>query len=291
MQKYPEQAFFGVMFTFEAYNNRKFQSYWARFNKLCKEAFLFSYPQAGRFPLLSALLKAKQKLKHLNVDHLFVASIDDQFVQLVCSTVKFQQLNTFDDGTANIVKNSIYYQDSPKTLKRKIVNFLIGNKHSTQSLRKLSSKHYTIYPDLPNIIENVEVISFAKPSQNLTAYQNTTVKLLLGQPLFNDAQENIALAQRIIKQFDITHYLPHPRESYRLDEVEYIETDLIFEDYIYQAAGQKKYIIYTYFSGAVLNIMNHPNIEVVSIRPALNNPVYLACYELFEQVGINIIDI
>ncbi|OQS62488.1 CMP-N-acetylneuraminate-beta-galactosamide-alpha-2, 3-sialyltransferase, partial [Actinobacillus suis] len=48
---------------------------------------------------------------------------------------------------------------------------------------------------------------------------------------------------------------------------------------------------YTYFSGAVLNVMNHPNIEVISIRPQLNNSVYLACYNLFEQVGINIIDI
>ncbi|WGE53199.1 glycosyltransferase family 52 [Actinobacillus equuli] len=291
MQKYPEQEFFGIMFTFESYNNHKFQNYWERFSKLCKEAFLFSYPKSGKLSLLMALLRAKRKVKHFNVEKLFVASIDDQFVQLICSTVNFKQLHTFDDGTANIVKNSIYYQDSPKTLKRKMVNCLLGNRYSTQTLRALSSKHYTIYPNLPNIIENVEAISFATLTPNQTACQNEPIKLLLGQPLFDDAKENIALAEQVIQKFGITAYLPHPRERYHLAEVKYINTDLIFEDYIYQAANEQKYIIYTYFSGAVLNVMNHPNIEVVSIRPQLNNPVYLACYNLFEQVGINIVDI
>lgn len=291
MQKYPEQAFFGIMFTFESYNNHKFQYYWKRFSKLCSASFLFSYPEAGRLSLLLALWRAKQKVKHLNVETLFVASIDDQFVQLICSSVRFNQLHTFDDGTANIVKESIYYQHSPKNLKRKIVNCLLGNDYSTQSLRALSRKHYTIYPGLPNIIDNVETISFATFTQNQTACQCSPIRLLLGQPLFDDVQENIVLAEQVIKQFGITAYLPHPRERYRLAEVDYIDTDLIFEDYIYQAANDQKYIIYTYFSGAVLNIMNHPNIEVVSIRPRLSNPVYLACYDLFEQVGINIVDI
>ncbi|VEI44567.1 CMP-N-acetylneuraminate-beta-galactosamide-alpha-2, 3-sialyltransferase [Actinobacillus equuli] len=47
------------------------------------------------------------------------------------------------------------------------------------------------------------------------------------------------MAERVIQQFGITAYLPHPRERYRLTEVEYINTDLIFEDYIYQAANEQ----------------------------------------------------
>lgn len=290
IRKYPGQDFYGIMFTFESYNNQKFKAYQERLKKQCNVSFLFQYPQKGGFALFAELLKAKNKVRGLKVDKLFIASIDDQFVQMICSSVKFNRLETFDDGTANIVRNSIYYRNSPETWKRRLSNCLLGNRYDTQTLRKMSAKHYSIYPSIPNITDNVEPISFAKKRQNSTACHKPPVRLLLGQPLFNDDRQNIRLAAQAVKRFGIDAYLPHPRESYRLDNVDYVETELIFEDYIVKAAEERKYTVYTYFSGAVLSVTNHPNIEVISIRPPLTDPVYLACYDLFEQVGIHIID-
>lgn len=63
---------------------------------------------------------------------------------------------------------------------------------------------------------------------------------LLGQPIFErDDEKNIALAEKVIQQFGIDLYLPHPREKYELENVEYINTNLIFEDYIFQEFSHK----------------------------------------------------
>lgn len=292
MEKFPNEPFYGVMFTYASYHNQKFQHYWQRLTGKCEKSELFIYPQGGRFSLFSTLYQFNKKFPQCQFDKIFVASIDDLFVQTFISQLQFNQLCTFDDGTANIVQNSIYYQDSPQSMMRKMANLLLGNQYSTQKLRQLSQKHYSIYPNMPNIIENVEWISLSNQTEHSVKFsEKPPLALLLGQPLYEDNQQNIALVERVVERFGIEFYLPHPRESFKTDKVKYIETPLIFEDYISQQSQQQKYRIYTYFSGAVLNVLNNPNIEVISIKPNLTNPAYLACYPIFEQFGINVIEL
>ena len=63
----------------------------------------------------------------------------------------------------------------------------------------------------------------------------------MGQPIYElliDISEckkndkNIYFSKLAIENFRIDFYYPHPREKYRIDNVEYIVSDLVFEDYL-----------------------------------------------------------
>ncbi|MGC7560433.1 glycosyltransferase family 52 [Pasteurella sp. PK-2025] len=288
MAQYPHEAFYGVMLA--TVSNKKFDYYGQRLAKQCTHFFRMTQHN-DRFNLLKEIVYLKAKFCGQSFDRVFLANINDLQIQFLLSAVKFNQLNTFDDGTINIVKNSLFLQNEQPNLTRKLINVLLGNQYSIQKLRSLSATHYSIYPGFNNIIENVQYINFV-PASEACALDGEYIPLLLGQPVFFDDEKNIALANRVIAQFNIQYYLPHPREKYRLDKVDYIETELIFEDYILQQCQHRKYRVYTYFSSAILNIMHKsPNIDVVALKIDTGNPAFDACYELFDEVGVQVIDI
>ncbi|MDO5054450.1 MAG: glycosyltransferase family 52 [Pasteurella oralis] len=286
--QFPETEFYGVMLA--TVSNKKFDFYRQRLAQKCGPFFTM-IQHNDRFNLLKEIVYLKSKFCGKKFDQVFVANINDLQIRFLLSAIKFNQLNTFDDGTINIVKNSMFYQDDPPTLKRKCINVLFGNKYGIQQLRALSQRHYTIYHGFKNIVDNVENLNLVEHCDVQTV-DTDYINVLLGQPIFLDDQRNIALAEQVIKRFNIHYYLPHPREKYHLENVEYIETELIFEDYIIQQCKTKKYRIYTYFSSAIINIMNKSaNIDVVALKIATENPAYDACYDLFDELGINVIDI
>ncbi|QIM63389.1 CMP-N-acetylneuraminate-beta-galactosamide-alpha-2, 3-sialyltransferase [Pasteurellaceae bacterium Orientalotternb1] len=287
IDKYPQESFYGVMIY--SVDNPKFQFYIKRLAQKCDTFFSF-YQHTDRFNLLKEIIQIKCQFKGEQFDKVFVASINDIQIQFLLSSVQFNSLYTFDDGTANIVNTSVYYSDEPNTFIRKVINGLLNNKYSVAKLKALSKKHYTIYPDFPNIIANTEYVDIFNLPDSSEIDESNVVNILLGQPVYLDNQANIALADQVIKRFNIGYYLPHPREQYKLDNVTYIETPLIFEDYMTQHFANQKCRVYTYFSSAVLNIKN-PNIETIGLRIETDNLAFIACYDLLEQANIPVIDI
>ncbi|UAY78238.1 glycosyltransferase family 52 protein [Pasteurella canis] len=288
IDKFPYSEFYGVMLS--TVSNKKFDFYSQRLAKKCGPFFTM-IQHNDRFNLLKEICYLKCHFGGKKFDQVFVANINDLQIHFLLSAIQFEQLNTFDDGTINIVENSLFYQNEIPTLKRKLVNALLGNKYSIQLLRSLSQRHYTIYHGFKNIIDNVVNIDLVEPC-DMQIRDSDCINVLLGQPVFLDEQRNITLAEQVIRQFNIHYYFPHPREKYRLDNVEYIDTELIFEDYIIQQAKKKKYRVFTYFSSAIINIMNKSdNIEVVALRIETENPAYEACYGLFDELGVQLIDI
>ncbi|MGX2948407.1 glycosyltransferase family 52 [Frederiksenia canicola] len=287
IEKYSQESFYGVMIY--SVDNPKFQFYAKRLAKKC-DVFFSLHQHIDRFNLLKEIFQIKCQFKNKQFDKTFVASINDIQIQFLLSSVKFNSLYTFDDGTANIVNNSVYYNDEPHTFIRKAINRLLNNKYSIAKLKILSQKHYTIYPDFPNVIANTEYIDLFNLPSSSEIDESNVVNILLGQPVYFDNQANIALADRVIKRFNIDYYLPHPREQYKLNNVRYIETPLIFEDYMAQYFSNQKCRVYTYFSSAVLNIKS-PNIETIGLRVETDNPAFISCYNLLEQADIPVIDI
>lgn len=284
---HPDERFYGVMLC--PLKNAKFDYYAQRLAQKCDQFFSL-VQRTDRIVLFRQLISLKLKFSYKRFNDVFLASINDIQIQLILSSINFSKLYTFDDGTANIVPSSIYYQPEIDTLVRKTINKLLRNKLSIEKIKAMSRLHYTIYPNIPNIIRNTKYISLDnKIDKDITA--RSTVNILLGQPVYLDNNKNIALANQVIKQFNIDYYLPHPREQYQLDNINYIHTPLIFEDYITQKAADKKYRIYTYFSSGVLNVISNPHLEIYAIRIDVDKPEYMECYDLFAKVGINIIDI
>lgn len=285
---YPNEKFYGVMLC--SAKNAKFDYYGQRLAQKCDRFFKMDQ-HIDRFNLLKEIISLRVKFAFKKFDKVFVASINDIQIQFILSSIRFNAFYTFDDGTANIVNNSVYYIDEPKKLIRRMINILLCNQYSVAKLKSLSKKHYTIYADFPNIISTTEYIALFPPTES-EVIEGDYINILLGQPVYVDNQKNIALAEQVIKRFNIDYYLPHPREQYKLDKVEYIQTPLILEDYLAQEVKRKKCRIYTYFSSAVLNIKDKsPNIDVVALRINVENPDFIQVYRLFEQLGVNIIDI
>lgn len=285
MAQHPNEKFFGLMLY--SATNAKFDYYREKLALNC-EQFFAMHQHTDRFRLLKETALLKWRFSGQSFDKVFVASINDLQIQTVLSSIQFNILFTFDDGTANIISNSCFHVEPPQTFIRKLVNFLFCNRYNLAKIKSLSQGHYTLYPQFPNIIEKripIELVQLAETKNE----QNETINLLLGQPVYLDAEKNIHLAQKMVEKFNISHYLPHPREQYRVDKVKYIETPLIFEDYL-QSHPEKQYRVYTYFSTAVLNVMNLPNVEIVILRINTENPAFEACYSLFEQLNISILE-
>lgn len=283
----PEKQFFGVML--HTVENKKFDYYKQRLQ--AKTDGFFSMVQHNdRWNLLKEIVQLKARFSGKQFDTVYFANFPELHIQFLLSAIEFKQLNTFDDGTVNIVKHSHFLNDDPDTLVRKFINKVLGNKYSTATLRSLSAQHYTIYPDFPNIMPNTVAVNLMDNSIAVSE-SSESVNILLGQPVYNDNSQDIELAQKAIKQFNIHYYLPHPREKYQVEQVKYIDTPLILEDYIAQEFSGRKCCVYTYCSSAILNIMNKsPNVEVVALRVESDDLGVQSCYDLFEQVGIQIID-
>lgn len=288
MEAEPNRTFFSVMLM--AVKNEKYEFYAKRLAEKCEE-FIGIYQKTDRIGLFKELFSVKKQFSQKEFDQVFVANLNELTIQVLLSSITFNQLNTFDDGTANIISNSFLYVKSPETLMRKVVNFVFANKYNTQKLRALSQCHYTLFAGMPNIIDKVKPIQLL-PEITENQQEQEPVNLFLGQPVFADNQKNVYLAQKVIKQFNIHYYFPHPRETYTLDDVEIIRSKLIFEDYLVQHFSNRPCNIYTYFSGAILNVMKiSPQVQVNALKIEVTQPEYIACYDLFESLGINIIDI
>lgn len=286
IELYPNEKFYGVMIY--STKNDKFEYYQKRLAEKCN-MFFAMHQKIDRLGLLLQLFKLKKHFFKQKFDKVFIASINDLQMQIILSTIKFNKLFSFDDGTANIVPTSLYYQNDPDTFIRNLVNKLFNNQFSVSKIKNVSKAHYTIYPGFDNIVENTISISLMGDSKK--EYHTDSVKsILLGQPVYLDNQKNILLAEKVIQEFNIDYYLPHPREQYHLDNVQYLDTPFILEDYI-RNNEKKYYRVHTYFSSAVLNILNFENIEVIALRIDTDNPAHLSCYDLFKKANINIIDI
>ncbi|QHB18355.1 glycosyltransferase family 52 [Mannheimia pernigra] len=289
---HPNEQFFGVMLS--TVKNAKFDFYQSRLAKKCQQFFAMQQ-HSERIQLLKEIIYLKSTFGGKKFNKVFLANINELEIQFLLSAINFNEINTFDDGIANIVQSGIFYKQECSGINRKLINTFLGNRYSLEKLKKLSKKHYTIYKGFPNIIENtvyIELInSTTLPDSELN--NSEVVNILLGQPIFErDGEKNIILAEKVIRQFNIDRYFPHPREKYQISNVEYIKTNLILEDYLFQECSDKKCRVYTYFSSAIINILNKsPNIEVVALRVNVDNPTYIESYVLLEKLGINIIDI
>lgn len=288
IEKFPQQSFYGVMLT--TVENTKMAFYRERLKQKCS-SFFAMLQHSDRLNLLKEILRLKRHFAGKTFEQVFVANINDLQIQFLLSAIQFEGLNTFDDGTINLVPNGLLAGDDALSRKRFWINKLLGNHFSIKTLREISQRHYSIYKDMPNIIERVEYIDLI-PALEVQKDAQAPISILLGQPIFSQDERNIALANRVIKQFNIQQYLPHPREKYCLNDVEYIETPLIFEDYIFQQSQQRKYRVYAYFSSALLNVMNKSeNIEVIALEVDTENAFHQACYDLFRQAHLPVIDI
>ena len=194
----------------------------------------------------------------------YLASVDNILVHSILTKIEFISLFTFDDGTINLLYDGRYYEDD-YVLSERVFRKVLNISYDAQRIRSLSKKHYTIY-DAPNIIENTEMIQLVHEKES-KAQSGTSVSILLGQPLYAEDKQSQILFDNIVNKLQPDFYLPHPRETFEVEGVDYVHTNYVLEDYIVHLRNQFETVkLYTVSSSAILNVMQLSGIEVYGIK-------------------------
>lgn len=290
IEKYPNESFSLIMITYS--KNEKYLYYFNRLKNKCKTAKLLNIN--GKWSTLFYVVYFRLSMLDKNAKRVFLSNIDNIIFQTILSMLDKTEVYTFDDGTANIDKTSFFYRDN-QTLKQRIVKKILGINLTVDGVKRKSIKHYTLYR-YENIISNLEYIDLL-PITVVNRTPTKTVRIYLGQPLFeviDDSIEsknklNIDITERAIKYSNTNLYFPHPREKYKIENVSYIKTDLIFEDYIVEEIKKNPntmFEVYTFFSTAGLNIANIPNVKVFYLRTGDIPSYWNGVYNLLNRMKI-----
>ena len=287
-----QSTFHAIMFSYE--NNAKFRHYFQQLENICEQSqFIWLRPQQP----MSYFLALKKLVTSLQTsyDIVYCASINSLIVHYLLSHCPFQHLETFDDGTGNILPDSIFYHPPSLSLKQKLLRKCLGVSWDSRKIIGNSRLHYTLYPQFDNIVQARHAISLIAPDMvedNQLSAPNTE-KILLGQPILSDVAENAHLFEQIATKFGIRRYFPHPREQ-QLPDLDIIHSEQIFEDWLMQNFSKNTtFELYHLFSTAGLNTAHLPNIRSLAVDIGNLNPrpVPEATRTLFARMGIETIDL
>lgn len=283
-----------ILFVIAYSDNEKFRHYYNRLSRKCVLSYFFKINENNLLTRLFSMIRLKKIVSSLSIKNFnscYLASIDCSYIQLITSNTKFENIYTFDDGTINIIKTSSYYSDKKISFLESVLRFILNVQHTVSFYRKNSCLHYSIF-DNENIIRKIEKIELVSNDLISNSDKNSlnVVKFFIGQPL-----SEIHISKQKLMEFfyteKIDYYCPHPRETIELENISYIKTDKIFEEYIidYITNNPKTLIyVYTFFSSVALTLKDIQNIKVVSCYSRMINSRYLNVYDVFRDFRIEI---
>lgn len=280
--------------------NKRFNYYFNRLKGKSIRALEFYYTKFDKKSQYISIIEPKIKGMLLpEIKTIYIASIDRPEVRAFMSSLSSIEIKTFDDGTINLVPNSPYLGNSEVITNKRLLNLyrLINSRYTIKKVRESSKEHFTIFKDLPNIMEKegarityLPLFDYQKLKKNQPI--KDTVKILLGT-----AEENLKeTSEKALENFNIKYTTLHPRQNYRLDNAITLESNLIIEDYLLREIEKNphtQYEVYTFFSGAALILKDFPNVKVFGIKPtSLPDDYWLSpVYELFEKAQIPILEL
>ncbi|WP_429064113.1 glycosyltransferase family 52 [Aeromonas veronii] len=212
---------------------------------------------------------------------IFVASIDNILVHFILSRVSFKNLYTFDDGSANIIPYSIYYQSSAKNNYIKIIRWLFRIQHDMSSIKRISQIHYTIYNGFKNIIPNtisIRLLSHCNGSTNNddSKIEQLSCNVIVGSVYDELFTPNTNIEKKLDNCWSIlkstgrrSFYLPHPRER---NDISVNCIDVVRSKYIAEREianllkSYKEVYLYGFLSSCQINLAND--------RRVINNVFY-----------------
>ena len=201
-------------------------------------------------------------------DKIFYASFDNPLILDIVARSKYKHLLSFDDGYADIYPKGMYAQP--------LNSIQVGKYGLTRDdLIKNTEKHYTLYDSDFHVVAKEKLVhleNFFKldidPVNN-----GKTAKVLLGQN-FSEEDESISVNFITIyaKALNVDYYVPHPKEKFKIDNVKYLVTPLIFEDALVELFKEYEFVeVYHFTSSVSLHLKNTKNVVVKGIEVAYYN--------------------
>ena len=201
-------------------------------------------------------------------DKIFYASFDNQLILDIVARSKHKHLMSFDDGYADIYPKGMYAQP--------LNDMQVGKYGLTRDdLINNTEKHYTLYDSDFHVAAKEKLVhleNFFKldidPVNN-----GKTAKVLLGQN-FSEEDESISVnfITTYAKALNVDYYVPHPKEKFKIGNVKYLVTPLIFEDALVELFKEYEFIeVYHFTSSVSLHLKNTKNVVVKGIEVAYYN--------------------
>ncbi|EHU2954157.1 glycosyltransferase family 52 [Acinetobacter baumannii] len=276
-----------------SYNeNEKYDYYFNQLAQKCDSSWRFLVRSKSKIYRIFDFLRFSyflSKLSEKKYNTIYLASIDNPFFHILLSKLSKNNIATFDDGTANIYKGSNYYNYKKKGRVQNLTLKLLGNIYTTQKVVDGSFKHYSIYNNYSNIIGNVSFISLFEENENVV--KKGRVKIFLGQPLKDIKGINAEKILNFVESLKVDYYFPHPREVEKYTNFEYIDSSLIFEDYVLKLLKDGYFVeVYTVLSTAALNVASLKNVRVKVLCEKNLNINYFQFYELFKNIDCDVIN-
>ncbi len=269
--------------------NDKYQYYINELRKDNHHIIIIPINNSNKTGLILSFLKTYFKFVCTKTQNIYISSIENYFIHLLLTVIKFKNLYTYDDGLANLNYDGEYY-------KNKKLKFL---KFGTQTIRDIAQSHYTIYPNELNILKSDKLIVLPLlDNTHTTSKPNKELRIFLGQPI-NLIKGGVSTAnlEGLIKNVcdleKINYYFPHPSEANKYQFIEYIETNKIFEDIIGELMSDNLVIIYTFFSSVVKNFSNQDGIKFYLIQNETlkNNFQHLYTKLLLDSDNVALLEI
>lgn len=238
---------------------------------------------------------------------IYVASIDNIIIHFILSRVSFDCLYTFDDGSANILPNSIYYQESELGVISFLCRRFLRIRYDILSIKQLSKMHYTIYDDYPNIIKDVTTIHLTSPCEE-RSINNSLVKkeyacnVFIGSvysELFTsgcNTEDYLNRCWRLLMSTGIVNiYFPHPRENsdVNISGIKKYNMQYIAEKEIEQLLKKyEKIFLYGFLSSCQINLSSNPDVVnrvfySKQLKPVFINAMKSHLYSSFEVINID----
>ena len=247
-----------------------------------------------KFDRLIEVFKLKLFLNQVKFSsqNIYLASIDNSLIHTILSKINFQNLFTFDDGLANLNYQGQYYTDQESSL-QKFLKTVIHITWNIEKVKRISKCHYTIYPSRNNIISNITPISLLN-SESINLVLTPPKKIFLGQPLSEiDLRFTSKYINKILNKIAINYYYPHPRETTPciLNNISIIQSNKIIEDYLLELSKNSTIELYTFFSTAVINLVNVPNIKCYVLYNEQLLSKFNSLYNIFKDSNITLIQV
>ena len=195
-------------------------------------------------------------------DKIFYASFDNPLILDIVARSTYKQLMSFDDGYADIYPKGMYALP--------LNNMQVGKFGLTRDdLINSTERHYTLYDSDFHVVAKEKLVyleNFFKldiePVKN-----GKTAKVRLGQN-FSEKDESISVnfITTYAKALNVDYYVPHPKEQFKIDNVKYLVTPLIFEDALVELFKEYEFVeVYHFTSSVSLHLKNTQNVSVKGI--------------------------
>ena len=239
----------------------------------------------NNFEIIISLLRLSYFLSGIGpYIKVYISGINSLYVQKIISKIKFDLLETYDDGVANVFYDGVFYEDTIG-LKRRFLKLVFNIKVDIEWIRNNTNLHSTIYKGLKNISKKTKYVGDVGDVGDVRTF-------FLGQPYkeFGDYLEH--KIKTVCSNLKVDFYYPHPREITYNIPCEIINSQMIIEDYIENFSKENpnvSIVVVGFISSALLSI-NAPNLKKIALYDDFLYSKYSGIYRLFQESKIETMD-